>query len=240
MLIPGLFPVDAASPVPLYHQLAERIRTAVQSEFFQEGSIIGPEPRLAKDFHVSLSTVRRAMEILISEGVLLRKPGLGTFVAGKVSSRAFRVVRHIEPGTDQPARSVVSVRETVPDRIVEERLHLTSGGRLWCMVSLEKISDRPTAIFEDYNFSEPGSHDPSSFNEAGNEVMLVHAQGKACVARHEIKAGGANVGMAQALQVDPGAPLIVLERTVFDEIGNPVGFGRYSFLASDYAFEVTF
>ncbi|WAH96218.1 GntR family transcriptional regulator [Arthrobacter sp. MMS18-M83] len=232
--------MDAASPVPLYHQLAERIRTAVQSGSFQEGSIIGPELRLAKDFHVSLNTVRRAMEILSSEGVLLRKPGLGTFVAGKVSSRAFRVVRHIEQRANQPAHSVVSVRETVPDRIVEERLRLTSGGRVWCMVRLEMISDRPTAIFEDYNFSEAGSHYPSSSYEDGTEAMLVYVQGKVSVASHEIKAVGANVGIAQALKVDAGAPLIVLERTVFDEIGNPVGFGRYSFLASHYEFEVTF
>ncbi len=239
MVIPTLLPVDAASPVPLYHQVAERIKTAVQSKVLQEGKIIGPETHLARNFHVSLPTIRRALEILAAEGIVVRKHGFGTFVAGTVRSRPLGVIRHIEPDEGQLRCSVVSVPEAAPDPIVRERLQLTAGDRLWCVVRLEKIHDIPTAILEDYLFSEPTPQDHARFNEAESDAMRVHAQDRVRRVQHEIKALAASGELAQTLQVDPGTPLIVLERTVFDEAGKPVEFGKYSHLASHYKFGVT-
>jgi GntR family transcriptional regulator len=222
----------------LYHQIVERIRTAVHSKEFKKGDIIGPEKRLAQDFHVSLNTVRRAMEVLVSEGILVRKPGVGTVVADRVGSRPFRIVRHFEPGADQPVCSVLSVREEPHDLIALERLQRTAGERLWCVVRMERIRDVPTAILEDYALSDPGTQDRSWFSSASAEAVIDAAQVRGTV-HHEIKALGANTGLARMLRVDAGVPLIVLERMLFDEVGKPAGFGRYSFLASHCEFQFT-
>jgi GntR family transcriptional regulator len=240
VVIPTLLPVDDRSPVPLYHQVAERIRTAVQSKVLQEGRIIGPEKQLARDFYVSLPTLRRALELLASEGIIVRKRGLGTIVAGKVRHRPLGVVRHNEPDTDQSRCSVVSVKKTAPDAVAKERLHLTDGEQVWRVVRLEQLHDMPTAILEDYLCSEPTPHDHARFNEAGADAPLVSAQDRTRMAQHEIKARGANGWLAQTLRVDPEAPLIVLERTVFGDAGKPVEFGRHSYLADHYKFQATF
>jgi DNA-binding GntR family transcriptional regulator len=240
VVIPGLLPVDDRSPVPLYHQVAERIRTAVQSKILQEGRIIGPERQLAQDFRVSLPTVRRALEILTSEGIIVRKRGLGTLVAGKVRHHPLGVVRQNEPDTDHSRCSVLSVNTMAAGGVVKERLHLTDGDEVWRVVRVEKLHDMPTAILEDYLCGEFTPQDHARLRKAGADATFVSAQDKARMARHEITALGANTWLAHTLCVAPETQLIVLERTVFDDAGKPIEFNRHSFLATHYKFRATF
>lgn len=239
-MTPKFPPVDDRSPVPLYRQVADRIRTAVESQVLSEGSIIGPEKQLARNLHVSLPTLRRSMEILMSEGVIIRKQGRGTFVAGAVRCSPLGVVRQNGPDAEKSRCCVLSIQKTAPDPTVKDRLQLAEGDSVWRVVRLESLHDMNTAILEDYLRSEPTPEDRARFAKAGAAAMLVSAQEEARMAQHEIKALGASKWLAQQLRVAPEAPLIVLERTVFGDAGRPVEFGRHSYLASHYKFETTF
>jgi DNA-binding GntR family transcriptional regulator len=64
---------------PLYLQLLDRLRADISSR--PPGARIDSEPQLARRFGVSRFTVTRAIEILVRDGVLTRRQGLGTFVA---------------------------------------------------------------------------------------------------------------------------------------------------------------
>src|ERR1700751_5920265 len=64
---------------PLYLQLLDRLRNDISSR--QPGARIDSEPHPARRFGVSRFTVTRAIEILVRDGVLTRRQGLGTFVA---------------------------------------------------------------------------------------------------------------------------------------------------------------
>jgi GntR family transcriptional regulator len=64
---------------PLYLQLLDRLRDDISSR--QPGARIDSEPQLARQFGVSRFTVTRAIEILVRDGLLTRRQGLGTFVA---------------------------------------------------------------------------------------------------------------------------------------------------------------
>lgn len=71
---------------PLYLQLADLLRA--DAARMQAGVRVESEPQLAQRFGVSRFTVTRAVEILVREGVLTRKQGLGTFVAPPKVRRA--------------------------------------------------------------------------------------------------------------------------------------------------------
>jgi GntR family transcriptional regulator len=64
---------------PLYLQLLDRLREDLSRR--QPGALIDSEPQLARRFGVSRFTVTRAIEILVRDGLLTRRQGLGTFVA---------------------------------------------------------------------------------------------------------------------------------------------------------------
>lgn len=72
--------LDAKSPLPLYHQLAERLFAEIQHGRYTPGSKIPSEHELADTYKLGRPTVRQATDALIQRGVLVRKRGSGTFV----------------------------------------------------------------------------------------------------------------------------------------------------------------
>ena len=75
-----------ASERPLYRQLVEELRAEVAKRAV--GDRIDSEPKLAQRFGVSRFTVARAIEILVEEGLVRRRQGLGSFVAPPALVRA--------------------------------------------------------------------------------------------------------------------------------------------------------
>src|SRR3954447_137007 len=72
--------LDAASPVPLYHQLAERLFAQIRAGRYAPGSKLPSEHELAETFKLGRPTVRQATASLIHRGLLERRRGSGTYV----------------------------------------------------------------------------------------------------------------------------------------------------------------
>jgi GntR family transcriptional regulator len=72
--------LDAASPVPLYHQLAEQLFAEIRRGRYAPGARIPSEHELAAEFGLGRPTVRQATDSLVQRGVLTRKRGSGTYV----------------------------------------------------------------------------------------------------------------------------------------------------------------
>lgn len=73
--------IDLEKPAPLYHQVAESIRSDIASGKLKLGDQIASHQELGEQFNVSLITVKRALHELRIEGVLYSRPGMGTYVA---------------------------------------------------------------------------------------------------------------------------------------------------------------
>jgi GntR family transcriptional regulator len=72
--------IDHDGPVPVYKQLAEILREAIERGDYPPGRPIPSENRLAQEHELARSTVRKAIAILISEGLLQGVQGRGVFV----------------------------------------------------------------------------------------------------------------------------------------------------------------
>ncbi len=77
MLNPGRIALDSASPTPLYLQLAERLRTLINEGAVRVGEALPSERELSAMTSISRVTVRKAIDALLREGMLSRRPGLG-------------------------------------------------------------------------------------------------------------------------------------------------------------------
>jgi GntR family transcriptional regulator len=73
--------IDKKSPIPAYYQLKNIILDKVKNGEFAEGSLIPSERDLGESLGISRMTVRQALSQLVSEGVLYREKGKGTFVS---------------------------------------------------------------------------------------------------------------------------------------------------------------
>ena len=76
--------LDESSRLPLYQQLQRALREAIERRVLGADDALPPERDLAADFNVSRITVRKAIDGLVSEGLLLRRQGAGTFVCARV------------------------------------------------------------------------------------------------------------------------------------------------------------
>ena len=69
--------------LPMYRQLSNIIRTNVENGVYEANQKIPTEMELSKKYNVSRVTVRKALEELVEDGILLRKQGKGTFISEK-------------------------------------------------------------------------------------------------------------------------------------------------------------
>jgi len=69
--------------VPLYIQLKDLIQEKIESGVYAEGTAIPSERELCNMYEVSRITVRQAIERAVSEGLLVRRPGKGTYVSAR-------------------------------------------------------------------------------------------------------------------------------------------------------------
>jgi GntR family transcriptional regulator len=81
--------LTAGDSAPLYIQLQRLLRDAITQRLLPPESAIPPERDIAEEFSVSRITVRKALEGLVEEGLLNRRRGAGTFVAGRRVEKSF-------------------------------------------------------------------------------------------------------------------------------------------------------
>jgi len=78
-----LKPLDPAGSQPLYQQLQRAIREAIERRLLGPDDALPAERQIASDFEVSRITVRKAIDGLVEEGLLVRRQGSGNFVASR-------------------------------------------------------------------------------------------------------------------------------------------------------------
>lgn len=76
--------IDENSAMPIYLQLTGAIKTAINDGRLQPGDIIPSERVLVEQLRIARGTVRKALQHLLEEGILVRNQGSGTFVAPHV------------------------------------------------------------------------------------------------------------------------------------------------------------
>jgi GntR family transcriptional regulator len=130
------------SPAPLYKQVKRILLERIAGGAWRPGELLPAEPRLAVELGVSPGTVRKALDELAHERLVVRQQGRGTFVAEQTPDSAlfyfFRLVdeegRRVVPTSREVAREHGLAR---PDE--RARLGLDAGARVVRLVRLRRV-----------------------------------------------------------------------------------------------------
>lgn len=82
---------------PLYRQIADLLREKIEKEEYKFGQFIPPERELAAKYGVNRLTLRKAIALLVNEGLLIPKPGKGTYVNRPKIDSAFDTIQGTTP-----------------------------------------------------------------------------------------------------------------------------------------------
>ena len=219
-----------------YLDIADDLRTRLGDGDFEKGRLPS-ESTLSLTYDASRVTIRKALEALRDEGLIDAQQGLGWFASGdplrQHLGRLGTIEAQLEASGVQSERHVLGLRVvTAPARVrsvlnVERvlrlvRLNLADGRpfalvTVWCPESLGGAFTREQLT-------------ANSFHDL-LEVPLGHGI-------QTIAAAAAGDREAEELQIAPGSPVLVCERTTYDTAGRAVLLATYVFPGSLTVFSV--
>lgn len=221
---------------PLYQQIRGLILNSLRSGEWKPGESIPSEMELATRYRVSQGTVRKAIDELASENLLLRRQGKGTFVATHAEQQVqFRFLKLVPDsgtqGSEGPAqRTIIECRRARANADVTRALALRSGDQVLQARRVLKFGGTPVILEDIWLPALPfkGLTAERLANYQGAMYALFETEFNVRMVRAEekIRAVAASPAQAQLLDVAPGAPLLSVERVAYTYQDEPMELRR--------------
>lgn len=211
--------------IPLYYQLKEYLLQRIESEF-KPGDLLPSETEIEKEYKVSRITVRKAIEELAREGIVVKKQGKGTFVQekkvrydantiGSLTQRLSRENRQLE------TRSIEYIYLSDAHHVKD----LLPCDTLLCIKRFRLLDGQPFAIMQNYICPDRVPEIETRFTIESLYTFYQEVYGITfSQAEETVEARAATVEQARKLEIEPNAPLLSLRRLSYDDHGNPIEF----------------
>jgi GntR family transcriptional regulator len=224
-MIPRAAGREAATPA--YKKIQEGIRARIRSGELKPGDLIASERELARTWGVSLMTARHAVKEMEREGLVVRRPATGTFVApprvefNKLVSFTDQIAsRGLLPHSRLLAATMVENDD------VAARLGVPHGGEVVKLERLRFAADEPLSLETCY-LSQAAFPDiltrqldrRSLFGVLENDYNV-----KLAYADEEVDAASADGRTAELLKIPRGAALIRLRQLLYSTAGQTIAY----------------
>jgi len=225
-----------------YGALAASLRARVISGEWPPGSAIPSEQTLAAEHGVALGTMRRALELLASEGLVERVHGRGTFVrAGLSGATMMRFFRFGHATGEVPASRIVSRQEVGLPAAIAQALGLARGERALKLRRVRSLGGEPCLLEEIWlplpSFGALVEGDPHAWGDLLYPLFAERCGIHVHRAVDEISFDALGAADARALGLSAGHPCARVARRSFDVAGRCI---EYRVSRGDaHAFEYT-
>lgn len=224
---------------PLYREVRRRIAVAIDALEWRPGEAIPPEKKLCERFGVSMGTLRKAVDELTASGVLVRKQGLGTFVARHSEDRYLFSFFHLvgrDGQKEYPGVSFRSFAVAAADRFAAQALAVKVGARLYHLSNVLSLRGQVTCLDEIYLPSAlfSGLSEQRLRNRTTTLYQMYQDEFNLSVVRatERVRGVAASADQAQILRTEVGAPLLEIIRTVYTFHDRPLEL-RYSYVNTE-------
>lgn len=227
--------LERNSSVPLYQQLEDIFYARIASGEWAPKQRIPSENELNKLYGLSRMTVRGVLNKLTGEGLLIRVPGKGTYVAPtKIDaiSPAYRGVREqLESLGYATSTRLLSVDQMTPPPPVRERLQLRASDMVYAIVRLRLVDGAPISIHRSFVPAAlaPALDERDVVNEQLCVVLATHYGLPMRHVEEQLEAVSADVSDAQLLEVRRGDPILRLTDLISNATRTPFEYSTIAF-----------
>lgn len=232
---------------PLHIRAQQHLLKLVEEGTYEPGEQLPSESNLAAQLGISRPTLREALFNLEQEGVIVRKHGVGTFVAPSYGQRLKSGLERLDSVLAMADRQGVSTRvlrlsvQRVPaDNQVAKNLKLPPRAPLTRVRRTIAVDEKSAAYLVD--FAPVAVLPPEAVDESfdGSVLDLLVRRNSIRVreAVAEITAISADALLAEHLETEPGEALLLLSETLFTEDLVPVEYSRNYFLPDVFDFRI--
>jgi GntR family transcriptional regulator len=229
---------------PLYQQIKVLILQSLQAGEWKPSTAIPSEMELAARFKVSQGTVRKAIDELASENLLVRRQGKGTFVATHAERQIqYRFLKLIpdngDPNSEGPAqRQIIDCKRSRASAEVARALAIRQGDAVLQVRRVLSFATTPTILedlwlpaapFKGLTAERLRDYDGPMYAlfETEFDVRMVRAEEK-------IRAVLPDAEQCALLKISPQSPLLSVERTAYTYNDVPMEMRRGLYLTSKH------
>lgn len=225
----------AAAPTfsPLYRQIKDFLVRCLEEGEWSPGDAIPSEGELAARFNVSQGTVRKAIDEMAAENMLVRRQGKGTFVATHSDPRSFYRFLRLVPDGGTATHAVsdpFSCQEILASAEVALALGVAEKEAVICVERLLRFDGEPVVFDQIYLVAElfkgltleglrRGERSLYSLFESDYGVRMISAE-------EHLRAVAADGRSAELMGLKAGDPLLLVERTAYTYGNKPVEWRR--------------
>jgi GntR family transcriptional regulator len=210
----------------LFLQVRDALAARITQGVWEPGVSLPSEGDLAREFGVSAGTMRKALDLLEAERLIVRRQGRGTFVSNPTSQElSDRYIRLFGPDGERircPEVHVTECGRCVASTMECARLRLRAGDEVYRVRRVRRYRDKdfivedvalPAALFPGLCEKTAMTHDVGVLaRQYGLLLGKAEERLRVCVPPPDI---------AEIIGVLPGKPVILLERTVMTRDGRP-------------------
>lgn len=228
---------------PLYDQIKILLTQSLIGGEWKPGESIPSEIELAQRYGVSQGTVRKAIDQLAAENILIRRQGKGTFVGTYTEPQhQYRFLRVLPNGGDKhhPTTRFIDLKRGKASAEIARVLNLKPGAPISTVRRVLIFKDKPlildeiivsTASFPGLTLAKAEESKGSmySFFETAYGIRMIRAE-------ERLSAVAADAFTAKQLEVAEGTPLLSIDRIAFTYGDKPVEWRRGLVLTDGYSY----
>jgi GntR family transcriptional regulator len=218
--------------LPRYVQIAESLLDQIESGQLRPGQKLPSERELSQLLGVNRLTVRRALRVVQSRGLLVRRQGDGTYVAEpKIERQAGRLISFtlgMQRRGLRPGAKLIHFEQRPVESSLAGLLGLPISAPVYAITRLRLLNDEPVML-ELYTIPAqrfPGLERHDLEGRSLYEILRTEYGVAVRYARQTLEPVVAAEYEAELLGVDPGAPLMLEWRVSYDDDDRPVEHGR--------------
>lgn len=235
-----MFKIDHGSPIPLRAQVEQLLRDIIQLPEYSAGNQLLPdETTLAANLGVSRGTVRNGISKLVFEGLLERKPGVGTRI---ITHHAESAVFAWRSFTREMAKKGIKVKDfqhyyqlVAAPAEAAKALRIQRNTKVWQLSRVRGWDNTP--VLQTISWFHPrlrlkGNED---FSLPLYEVIESTTGTRPHHAHEEFLAIIADAPLAKLLEIATNSPLLLRRHTVFDVGNRPFEYAEVRYASSRFA-----
>ncbi len=218
--------------IPRYHQIAQSLRERITEGRPAPGQRLDNQRSLAREFGVTLMTLRQALEVLERDGLIIRRHGLGTFVSSPIVDYDILHLRtfagDLSAKGERVATRFLGSRFAVADRWVSRELGLGRRARVFALERLRLVDGRPMSLQLSYLPAAIGEEVAKADLAVTplRQALSFKLGIEITAARETVSAVHLEAAAARELGCRPGIPAFRSDRVSIGPDGTPVVYDR--------------
>ena len=231
-----------------YRQIADNLREQISSGALRPGDQLPTEPQLAVSYEASRSTIRLAIGVLTTNGLVETRQGMGTFVRQPAAPRTVLLTREedwqagehtdaaLPPtghGTDGPVTARFLAETANAAAEIAAALNIAEGARVVVRRSQLHLDQEPWSLVASYYPMDIAAGTPleqAGYVEKSAGLVLAELGHRPAGYRDDIYARMPDPAEADFFQLATGIPLTVVSRTAYDA-SRPIRLTMYVYRA---------